>query len=68
MPFFENGWVVILGGLYKYIKAVFLNGKPFKKNFITQEDINAGGVLKIVASAVAVKISNTENWISNLEK
>ncbi|MFC1224538.1 glycoside hydrolase domain-containing protein [Pedobacter sp. BG31] len=52
----------------KYIKAVFLNGKPYKKNFITQEDINAGGVLKIVASAMPVKISDTENWISSLEK
>lgn len=52
----------------KYIKAVFLNGKPYKKNFITQEDINAGGVLKIVASAVPVKISDTENWISDIEK
>ena len=52
----------------KYIKAVLLNGKPYKKNFITQEDINAGGVLKIVASAVPVKISDTENWISDIEK
>jgi len=52
----------------KYIKAVFLNGKSFKKNYITQEDINAGGVLKIVSSAIPVKISDTENWISSLEK
>ncbi|SFA44800.1 Putative alpha-1,2-mannosidase [Pedobacter suwonensis] len=52
----------------KYIKAVFLNGKPFKKNYITQEDINKGGRLKIVASAVPVKISDTENWISDLMK
>lgn len=52
----------------KYIKAVLLNGKPYKKNFITQEDINAGGVLKIVASAVPVKISDTDNWISDIEK
>ncbi|RZK21555.1 MAG: alpha-mannosidase [Pedobacter sp.] len=51
----------------KYIKQVFLNGKPFNKNYITQNDINAGGVLKIVASAVPVKISTTENWISTIE-
>ncbi|MGO4876756.1 glycoside hydrolase domain-containing protein [Pedobacter psychrotolerans] len=52
----------------KYIKAVFLNDKPFRKNYITQAEINAGGVLKIIASADPVKISDTENWISSVEK
>jgi putative alpha-1,2-mannosidase len=52
----------------KYIKNVFLNSVAFKKNYITQEDINNGGVLKIVASSNPVKISDTENWISSLEK
>lgn len=52
---------------HKYIQAVYLNGKAYKKNYITQEDINAGGVLKIVSSAVPVKVSSTENWISSLE-
>ncbi|WP_316794943.1 glycoside hydrolase domain-containing protein [Pedobacter agri] len=51
----------------KYIKQVFLNGKSLNKNYITQEDINAGGVLKIVASSIPVKISTTENWISTIE-
>lgn len=51
----------------KYIKEVFLNGKPFNKNYITQEEINAGGVLKIVSAADPIKISNTENWISSIE-
>jgi len=51
----------------KYIRAVFLNGKPFKRNFITQEEINNGGVLKIVSAADPVKISDTENWISSIE-
>lgn len=52
----------------KYIKEVFLNGKKFNKNYITQDEINAGGILKIVASATPVLVSNTENWISSLEK
>jgi len=51
----------------KYIKSVTLNGKAFKRNYITQDDILAGGVLKIEASATPVKLSDTENWISALE-
>ncbi|MDY0907021.1 glycoside hydrolase domain-containing protein [Pedobacter sp. CFBP9032] len=51
----------------KYIQAVFLNGKPFKRNYLTQEEINTGGILKIVAAADPVKISDTENWISSIE-
>ena len=51
----------------KYIQAVFLNGKPFKRNYITQGEINTGGILKIVAAADPVKISDTENWISSIE-
>ncbi|TCD07561.1 alpha-mannosidase [Pedobacter frigidisoli] len=52
----------------KYIKSVTLNGKPFNKNYITQAEIYAGGVLKIASSATPVKISTTENWISSIEK
>ncbi|PWS30557.1 glycoside hydrolase domain-containing protein [Pedobacter paludis] len=52
----------------KYIKNVFLNGKAFNKNYITQQDLNNGGVLKIVASAIPIKSSTTENWISSLNK
>jgi len=51
----------------KYIRQVFLNGKPFNRNYITQEDIKQGGVLKIVSSADPVKVSSTENWISSME-
>ncbi|RZK67106.1 MAG: alpha-mannosidase, partial [Pedobacter sp.] len=51
----------------KYIKQAFLNGKPFNRNYITQEDINRGGVLRIVSSAEPVKVSSTENWISSIE-
>lgn len=52
----------------KFIKATLLNGKPFKKNYITQAEINAGGILKIIATADPVKVSDTENWISSIEK
>lgn len=51
----------------KYIRQVFLNGKPFNRNYITQEDIKQGGVLRIVSSADPVKVSSTENWISSME-
>jgi len=50
----------------KYIKSVTLNGKPFKKNYITQEDITNGGVLKISASAHPLKNVETEKWISSI--
>ncbi|NII81230.1 hypothetical protein [Pedobacter sp. SG918] len=43
--------------------------EPYKKNYkLTQEEVNGGEVLKIVASAVPVKILATENWISSLGK
>ncbi|MFC3560383.1 glycoside hydrolase domain-containing protein [Pedobacter jamesrossensis] len=52
----------------KYIKSVTLNGSAFNKNYITQQNIEAGGVLKITASAVPEKVSKTENWISSIEE
>lgn len=52
----------------KYIKSIKLNGKSFNKNYITQNDIVEGGVLKIVASPIPVMISNTEKWISSIDK
>lgn len=51
----------------KYIKAVYLNGKEFNRNYITQDDIMAGGVLRIVASKTPVKDRITENWVSSVE-
>ncbi|WP_443946127.1 glycoside hydrolase domain-containing protein [Pedobacter sp. AW1-32] len=51
-----------------YIQSVSLNGKSYNKNYITQELINAGGILKIVAGATPIEVSATENWISSLEK
>ncbi|MFP5079775.1 glycoside hydrolase domain-containing protein [Pedobacter sp. JCM 36344] len=39
----------------KYIKRVTPNRKDFNRNYITQNDINAGGTLKIVASDAPVK-------------
>lgn len=52
---------------HKYIQSVFLNGKPFNRNYITQQDISAGGVLKIVSSAKPVKNEGLEKWISSIE-
>lgn len=52
----------------KYIKSVTLNGKALKRNYITQDDILAGGLLKIEASGTPVTRSDTENWISALER
>lgn len=48
----------------KYIKAVFLNGKPLNWNYITQQDIMAGGTLRIVASAVPLVVPGQERWVS----
>ncbi|MBP3601513.1 MAG: GH92 family glycosyl hydrolase [Alistipes sp.] len=35
----------------RYVKAVFLNGKPYTKTYITHEDIVGGGTLEFVMSA-----------------
>ncbi|RZL15748.1 MAG: alpha-mannosidase [Pedobacter sp.] len=49
----------------KYIKQVLLNGKAFNRNYITQEDINAGGKLTIIASEVPVKNWQPKKWVSS---
>jgi len=49
----------------KFIKQVLLNGKTFNRNYITQEDINAGGKLTIIASEIPVKDWQPEKWISS---
>ena len=53
--------------LNKYIKAVFLNGKPLNRNYITQADIMKGGTLRIVASAVPVAVPGLERWVSHID-
>lgn len=52
---------------HPYIKQVFLNGKPYQKNYITQKEINEGGILKIVSSPQPEKDALRERWISSLE-
>ena len=49
----------------KYIAKVVWNGKVLDRNYITQEDINAGGTLKIFASANPAKTWQPEKWISS---
>ncbi|HEX8609210.1 MAG TPA: glycoside hydrolase domain-containing protein [Pedobacter sp.] len=53
------------GARNKYIRKVVLNGKEFNRNYITQEEINAGGTLKIVASETPVKDWQPEKWVSS---
>ena len=53
---------------HKYIKAVFLNGKPYTKNYIDQNELIQGGTLRIVASAVPVPEALPERWISSISK
>ncbi|MES2828858.1 MAG: glycoside hydrolase domain-containing protein [Bacteroidota bacterium] len=55
------------GARQKFIKSVSLNGKELKRNYITQEDIMAGGKLTIVASDVPIKDRIVENWVSAIE-
>ena len=35
----------------KYVKAVYLNGKPYRKAYLTHQDLMAGGTLRFVMSA-----------------
>jgi putative alpha-1,2-mannosidase len=49
----------------KYIRKVFLNGKEFNRNYISQDEINAGGTLKIIGSDSPVKEWQPEKWISS---
>jgi len=51
----------------KYIKKVILNGKVLNRIYITQEEINAGGRLEIIASAQPETKVPSESWISSIE-
>ena len=50
----------------KYIRKVMLNGKEFNRNYITQDEINAGGTLTIVASDIPVENWKPEKWVTSL--
>ncbi|MGY4384369.1 putative alpha-1,2-mannosidase [Pedobacter sp. UYP24] len=52
----------------KFMESVYLNGKLLKRNYLTQEDIMNGGVLRILASKTPVKDRETENWVSSIEQ
>lgn len=50
----------------KYIKGAELNGKPINRNWLTHQEITAGGTLKIIASPVPEKsFGVTEQWITD---
>lgn len=49
-----------------YIKEVKLNGKTLNRNWITQQEISAGGVLTIVATDQPQENKNA--WISDINK
>jgi putative alpha-1,2-mannosidase len=52
---------------YKYISKVFLNGKEIHRNYLSQQEITSGGLLKIIASPVPVHDPNLEKWISSFQ-
>jgi putative alpha-1,2-mannosidase len=56
------------GEQHKYIQKVMLNGKVLNRNYITQQEIMAGGDLVITASDRPNKAWGIkEQWISHLE-
>lgn len=59
--------VLNYGANNKYIKEVTLNGKTIKRNYITQQEIIAGGKLVITASAKPEINALPENWVSSIE-
>ena len=50
-----------------YVRSVKLNGKPYRKTFITHDDIAAGGTLEFEMSAVPVKDWFTEFSSTKIE-
>jgi len=55
------------GSKNKYIRRVLLNGKEYNRNYLSQEEINAGGTLKITASEYPVKEWQPEKWVSSID-
>jgi putative alpha-1,2-mannosidase len=53
----------------RYIQSATLNGKPLNRNWLTHQEIAAGGTLVITAGSQPNKQLGTINqWISSLEK
>ncbi|WEK34101.1 MAG: glycoside hydrolase family 92 protein [Candidatus Pseudobacter hemicellulosilyticus] len=50
-----------------YISKVVLDGKVLPRNYLTQEELAAGGKLVITAAAKPVTDQATERWITTLE-
>ncbi|OYX86423.1 MAG: alpha-mannosidase [Flavobacteriales bacterium 32-34-25] len=51
-----------------YVKSIFLNGKKINRNWITQDEINKGGILKIIASEKPEKEVAFEPWSSEIKE
>jgi putative alpha-1,2-mannosidase len=49
-----------------YLSKVVLNGKELHRNYITQQEINKGGLLEITSSEAPVKDLVQEKWVSSL--
>lgn len=57
------------GEHHKYIQEVLLNGKVINRNYLTHEELVAGGELVITAAAEPNKTWGTENqWTSDIDK
>jgi putative alpha-1,2-mannosidase len=50
-----------------YIESFSLNGKKINRNWITQEEINQGGILKITASENPITNKDFEPWITEIK-
>lgn len=50
----------------KYIKSITLNGKPLKRNYLTQDEMMQGGNLVFEASAKIEKDMPLEVWMSEI--
>lgn len=67
----QNSLKILVGNFSTkaiYVKGVFLNGKKINRNWITQEEINQGGVLKIIASETPEKQTTFEPWITGIKE
>lgn len=51
-----------------YIESVSLNGKKINRNWITQEEINQGGILKISASEKPIFQNTFETWTTTIKE
>ena len=72
VPLFKNVGIhnlhIRVNGNGRYIRSVIFNGNPLDRNWLTQNEIVAGGSLVVYASAHPTDFGTHNRWISSLDQ